>query len=459
MHRTPEFLFMSSHCGIRAHGIYERLCLPVRAASETGKPGGARLRAESESCTRSTANEQAFHTRLREAFQRARSAGIANPIAIGAIPFDQTRPAQLSIPRSYEMFSRALEVEQSCGLESIQSGAKKTGAEKSARHVLHSNSVPDEARFKQAVCQAIANFKLSDIRKAVLSRVLDLELDGPLDRDAFFQHLLMQNPTGYHFRLPLDDGSQLIGASPELLLRRQGSEVFSNPLAGSARRQVDPEQDRKVSEKLSRSSKDAYEHSLVIEDIRAQLQPLCAELAVPGAPQLMHTRAMWHLSTPIRGILRDPGLTALQVACRLHPTPALCGFPSREAHKLIQLVEPFERGLFGGIVGWCDAEGNGEWAVAIRCGIFTDSHAQLFAGAGIVEDSDPDSEWRETQAKLQTMLSALGVDPEQPCKAKIDAQSVGQSARAKSEDGAQQTGHKVSHAARKHSVDKAGVRA
>ncbi|WP_226665182.1 isochorismate synthase MenF [Microbulbifer aggregans] len=452
----PEFLFMSSHCGIRARGIFERLCLPVRAIAESGEHGRARLRAESEADARSTACEAVFHTRLREAFQRARDAGIANPIAIGAIPFDQSRPAQLSIPRSYEMFSRALEVERDMAASnSVYPAPAHAGVTSNCQRVRQCKSVPEETRFKQAVQQVIANFQLSDIRKAVLSRVLELELDGPLDLDAFFRHLLQQNPAGYHFRLPLVDGSQLIGASPELLLRRRGSEVFSNPLAGSARRLADPEQDRLVSEKLAQSAKDAYEHSLVIEDIRAQLQPLCRTLDVPEGPQLMHTSAMWHLSTPIRGTLADPSLSALQVACRLHPTPALCGFPTREAHKLIQLVEPFERGLFGGIVGWCDGDGNGEWAVAIRCGIFSDNHAQLFAGAGIVEDSDPDSEWQETRAKLQTMLSALGIEPD----AQLSQEQSAGTDELPCASLEAHTPHKASRTSRKQSEQKAGVTA
>jgi len=394
---NAEFLFTSAHCGVRAQGVFEQLHLPVRTPRRHSRGAGCQL-ADAGSC------DEVFHRQLREAFARARASGIANPIAIGAIPFDLSEPCHLAIPRSYTVYSRELELKNSAG-----PGAVRAANTEPAK-VLASKSVPEKARFKQAVQQAIANFQLSDIRKAVLSRVLDVELDRPLDLDGFFARLMEQNPAAYHFSLPLVDGSQMIGASPELLLRRQGEHVYSNPLAGSARRRACADEDRRVSEALTQSQKDAYEHRLVIEDIRAQLAPLCRELTVPDGPQLMHTRAMWHLSTPIEGVLQDPSLSALQVACRLHPTPALCGFPTRQARKLIQLVEPFERGLFGGIVGWCDAEGNGEWAVAIRCGIFSGNRAQLFAGAGIVEDSDPESEWQETRAKLQTMLQALDIE-------------------------------------------------
>lgn len=445
--KPAEYLFMSSHCGIRARGIFEQLQRPVKADKRSSQYSAERCVDTNgfSHIAENSENKNHFHRQLQNAFVRARKAGIANPIAIGAIPFDQSQPAQLAIPRSYEIFSRELE----------SGAANSTPADTPSRKVLHSLSTPAEARFKQAVRQAIANFQLSDIRKAVLSRVLELELDGPLDLDAFFQHLLAQNPAGYQFRVPLADGAELIGASPELLLRRQGAEVFTNPLAGSARRQKDAALDKKVSEQLTQSSKDAYEHRLVVEDIRNQLAPVCRELAVPDVPQLMHTRAMWHLSTPIRGTLADPSMTALQVACRLHPTPALCGFPTRDAHKLIQLVEPFERGMFGGIVGWCDAEGNGEWAVAIRCGIFAGKRAQLFAGAGIVEDSDPDSEWQETRAKLRTMLNALGVDPE----LEGSSQSAQEKQAAAPDEPGEVAGKKVAHATRLHPAPKTEVQA
>ena len=165
----------------------------------------------------------------------------------------------------------------------------------------------------------------------------------------------------------------LIGASPELLIRKQGGEIHTNPLAGSARRQDDPQQDRLGSERLMRSTKDKYEHKLVIDDIRRHLAPLCASLSVPSGPSLLSTGTMWHLSTRIRGELLNPNLNVMQLACLLHPTPALCGFPTESARQLIADLEPHDRGLFSGIVGWCDANGDangdGEWAIVIRSGL------------------------------------------------------------------------------------------
>ncbi|MOA17164.1 Isochorismate synthase DhbC [compost metagenome] len=147
----------------------------------------------------------------------------------------------------------------------------------------------------------------------------------------------------------------------------------------------------------------------MIEDIRSLLSPVCAELDVPDKPSLINTAALWHLSTRIEGRLADPETNALQLACLLHPTPAVCGFPTERAHRLIRFVEPFERGLFTGMVGWTDSEGNGEWVVTIRCGTVQRETVRLFAGAGIVEASEPESEWAEVQTKLKTMLNACGL--------------------------------------------------
>src|SRR5690606_35083979 len=116
-------------------------------------------------------------------------------------------------------------------------------------------------------------------------------------------------------------------------------------------------------------------------------------------------------STRIDGELYDE-LSALRLACQLHPTPALCGFPTAAAKQVIAELEPFDRGVFGGIVGWCDAAGNGEWAVVIRCGIIQQTRVRLFAGAGLVSASCPEAEWRETGTKLGTMLAAFGLDKE-----------------------------------------------
>lgn len=365
-------LFLSRHRSVWASGVFERVATPAA--------GGA------------------LHAELARALQRARDAGIAHPIAIGAIPFDTAQPSELIVPERAEIFSR----------DTLPPLAALPLAALPLAPVVAATSIPGEERFKQGVRQAVANFGLSDIRKAVLSRVLEVELAGRADPAAIFASLAAQNPTGFQFRIPLSSGAELVGVSPELLLRKEGAHIVSNPLAGSARRLPDADSDAAAGGALLQSPKDLREHRYVTEDIRRLLAPLCATLDVPEQPSLLSTNAMWHLSTRIEGTLRDPAQTSLQLACHLHPTPAVCGYPTALARKLIDLVEPFERGLFAGIVGWCDADGNGEWAVTIRCGQVQGNTIRLFAGAGIVADSCPEAEWAETQGKLGTMLRALG---------------------------------------------------
>ncbi|MNH16551.1 Isochorismate synthase EntC [compost metagenome] len=150
----------------------------------------------------------------------------------------------------------------------------------------------------------------------------------------------------------------------------------------------------------------------MIDEIRRVLTPHCRELAIPANPTLMSTDTLWHLGTPIAGQLHGRDASVLSLACQLHPTPALCGYPTELARQFIREQEPFRRALFSGIVGWCDSQGNGEWAVVIRCGVLDGHHVELFAGAGIVAGSDPAMEWAETGTKLGTMLKALGLGTE-----------------------------------------------
>lgn len=370
----PSFLFMSAHRSIRAGGILARVTTPAA--------GGAAI-------------DSALQSEIATAFAKARMAGQKKPVLIGAIPFDVNQPSCLYVPKHHEFFDRADSPAQAAQSEH---NPVKTAA-----------SLPDEGGFKAAVRQAIANFQHSEIKKAVLSRIFELRLENPVAVEAIMANLLRQNPSGYHFRIPLSNSAELIGASPELLIRKVGDQIHSNPLAGSARRQSDPFEDQRVSNELLASNKDHYEHHLVIDEIRRTLSPYCRALDIPDSPSLMHTAAMWHLSTAIRGELADLATNALQLACALHPTPAVCGYPTRLSRKLIDLVEPFERGLFSGMVGWCDDEGNGEWVVTIRCATVEADTVRLFAGAGIVEASSPEAEWRETEAKLGTMLNAFGI--------------------------------------------------
>ncbi|MCD4863171.1 isochorismate synthase [Pseudomonas sp. PLB05] len=373
------FLFQSGDRVLRGRGICARV--------ETPASGGAH-------------RDSLFLHAVEEAFARARQAGIAEPVIMGAIPFDTTKPSCLYVPREHAWMARPASV----------SSAPVTPAQ-----VREVRNLPSADGFCLAVEEAIEAFRRGELSKAVLSRIQEIQLAEPADVEAILANLARQNPTGYQFRIPTAEGGELVGVSPELLVRKQGALVHTNPLAGSAKRHADPREDQRVARELLESSKDHYEHRLVIEDIRQQLAPLCSRLDVPEAPSLLSTNAMWHLSTAIDGELADRRTSALQLACRLHPTPAVCGFPTVAARQLIERIEPFDRGLFTGMVGWCDAQGNGEWVVTIRCGTVQGDWLRLFAGAGIVEASDPAAEWAEVTAKLGTMRAACGLlDEENP---------------------------------------------
>ncbi|MCA1847012.1 MAG: chorismate-binding protein, partial [Actinobacteria bacterium] len=199
-----------------------------------------------------------------------------------------------------------------------------------------------------------------------------------------------------------------IGASPELLIRRRGDEVASCPMAGTVPRGATPEEDDALTADLRRSVKEAEEHRLLVEAVVSALAPACVEPPAAGDPDVVRFPTVSHLATRVSGVLRRPAPSALALAGLLHPTPAVGGLPRADALATISALERFDRGLYAGPVGWVDAAGDGEWAVALR-GARLDGHrARLAAGAGIVAGSDPEAEWAETEAKLRPMLAAIG---------------------------------------------------
>lgn len=274
---------------------------------------------------------------------------------------------------------------------------------------------PDRAGYEQTVIDALCAIDSGELCKAVLGRRLDLEMDGPVSPSAIYQKLVDAEPLACHFQVPLPGGGTLVGATPELLLRKRGGTVTSHPLAGSAPRSLDPATDNQNARHVLSSAKDRREHALVVETLADSLSPFCTTLTVPSEPALVGTTTMWHLGTLIQGSLRAADTSVLHMAQILQPTPALCGTPRDAALRLIERVEPFERGFFGGAVGWCDQRGNGEWSVVIRAAQVNGTRLRLFAGAGIVAGSDPAAEWQETGHKLATVLKVikdegLGVD-------------------------------------------------
>lgn len=374
---SEHFYFLSPYRSIRTTGCFSRFSSPAA--------DGASLNGQ-------------FQEQMAAAFRRAHEAGIADPLLVGAIPFDTNQPSELFIPQSWEAVPRSGGVDVSDSANSLSSLA-----------IAQRQTIPDQDTFMTMVAQAAMLTATPEVDKVVLSRLIDITLHDCIASRTLFARLNAQNPTSFNFHVPLADGSVLLGASPELLLRKEGDTFCSLPLAGSAPRQPDESEESQAARQLLASGKDRHEHELVIQAMKAQLTARCQQLSVPASPQLISTPTLWHLGTAITGRVAAPE-NAMSLACLLHPTPALSGFPHHIAKQLIAELEPFDRQLFGGIVGWCDAQGNGEWVVTIRCARLQRHTLRLFAGAGIVPASSPEGEWRETGVKLSTMLNVFGLE-------------------------------------------------
>ncbi|MFJ4029007.1 isochorismate synthase MenF [Paenarthrobacter sp. NPDC089989] len=298
-------------------------------------------------------------------------------------------------------------------MESTLRGPQLTG--RSTHPALGSIDAPalerktSEAHFKAAVSKALTRFTPEGLQKVVLARSQRARLVQPLDLAGLLVRLLQQNPTAYTFAAPLPEGRTLVGASPELLIRRSGNYALSNPLAGSVPLTGDEGIDRENARQLLDSAKDLREHAIVVDMVAEVLDGFCTGLDVPARPELIRTGSMMHLSTKIQGRLRDTDTSALDLAFALHPTPAVCGWPTDAASELIKELEDGDRGYYAGAAGWTDASGDGEWVVSIRCAEIGDQDLRIHAGAGIVPGSDPDLEFAETEAKFRTILRGMGL--------------------------------------------------
>ncbi|GAA4954348.1 isochorismate synthase DhbC [Streptomonospora halophila] len=326
----------------------------------------------------------------------------SGPIAIGAIPFDTGAPGRLVVPDS---------VRTSPPLAESGQGDRR---QRPLPGPWTMRPVPAPAEHAEGVERVLKRLAAGDgPAKVVLARSLRLSGPGTVDVGQLLSNLAWRDPAGHTFAadLPAAAGSTrtLVGASPELLVAKRGGRVVSNPLAGSAPRSADPSKDQRSAVDLLGSAKDRHEHAVVVEAVTEGLRPYCRTLDVPE-PELAGTATLWHLSTRITGELRDPDTPSALLAAALHPTPAVCGSPTAAARAAIGGIEPFDRGFYTGAVGYTDARGDGEWIVSIRCADVAGDTLDLFAGGGIVPDSDPDAELAETSVKLRTLLLALGVN-------------------------------------------------
>ncbi|HEX9776023.1 MAG TPA: isochorismate synthase [Actinomycetota bacterium] len=319
---------------------------------------------------------------------------------VGALPFGEDAPATLVVPQTTL-------VRAGGSTRRFDAGAAEPltayPVAEHPREPLRLTPIPEPSAFVAAVDKARTRIRAGELDKVVLARMLIAQATHEFDRRALLARLRALEPDAFAFAV-----YGFIGASPELLVARRGAVVTACPLAGTARRSIDPDADAAAAHLLTTSAKDRHEHAIVADHVRAVLEPLCENLRFDAEPRPVATARLWHLATAFTGTLRDPSLGSLDLAALLHPTPAVCGTPAARAREAIAELEEIDRALYAGMVGWQDANGDGEWAVVLRCAEVAGRIALMFAGAGIVADSDPQSELAETDAKLAAMLDALG---------------------------------------------------
>jgi menaquinone-specific isochorismate synthase len=251
---------------------------------------------------------------------------------------------------------------------------------------------------------AIGRIRAGELKKVVLSRVAEARYDQPVNIDAALRYLAQHYAECYRFMFEPRPYRAFYGATPELLVAVQGDQVRSMGLAGSIKRGATPEEDAERGQELLDSKKDRHEHQLVVDRLRERLTPLTSDLHI-GETGLYKLSNIQHIYTPVHGTLAQPqGILPMVEA--LHPTPALGGEPREIALPLISQLEPVPRGWYAAPVGWIDNRLDGQFGVAIRSAVAQKNRVWMYAGAGIVGDSDPAKEWDETALKFTPMLKA-----------------------------------------------------
>ena len=358
--------------------------------------------AGSASATRVPATEaQAFLDSL-QVDDRVQASG-SGPVLLGAIPFHSNDEHDFILPHVSLT-------------KSINGRAWVTTVDDAEPNFVTPTEPPASAasysvrpgisvdHYLEAVKQARDAVRNGSITKAVIARDIVITASAPIDVYAVL--LRLRSSFGSSYRYLIDN---FIGASPELLVGVDNGAISSHPLAGTAPRTGDPQSDSALAEKLLSSEKNQIEHRVVINMVHDTLLPFCSYLDWQPEPSVMQVANVQHLGTLMQGMLSKPFMHILDAVIMLSPTPALGGFPKQEALNLIKQYEGIDRGRYGGAVGWFDQKGNGAFAVAIRCAQLSPDRtsARLFAGGGIVADSEPAAELAETQAKFQAMLAAI----------------------------------------------------
>jgi menaquinone-specific isochorismate synthase len=263
-----------------------------------------------------------------------------------------------------------------------------------------------EDKWRNQVAVAIKSINAGELEKVVLARDLTATSTTAIDARQLLKRLEIEYPSTWLF---LVDG--LVGATPELLVRLSKSLVTSRVLAGTIRKTGDEDRDLTLAASLAKSSKDLEEHEYAVRSVADALAPFCSSTNVPDSPFVLHLSNVMHLATDVTGVLNDSAKPTdiFTLISELHPSAAVCGTPTKKANELITELEQMNRGRYAGPVGWIDIHGDGEIAIALRCGQISQDKLkiQIYAGCGVVAGSDPEKEFAESQAKLMPMRTAL----------------------------------------------------
>ena len=328
----------------------------------------------------------------------------AAPLAIGCVPFHPGAAAEILIP-SVSVVKRGADTWVTAIDDADVAAALAPPPEPvPAAPDWSITPLVDVERYLDAVAAARDAVRAGSLTKAVIARPIRVQAGMPISVHAVLRRLRATFSSSYRFSV---DG--FVGASPELLVEVDGPVIRSHPLAGTTPRTGDVDNDARLAAELQASTKNQIEHRVVIDDVHDRLLPYVSYLDWEPEPSVVTVANVQHLGTRMEGRLSQPGPSSVELVRALTPTPALGGHPRDAAMELLERVEGFERGRYGGAVGWVDANGDGTWAVAIRCAEFAADRrsARLVAGGGIVADSEPLAELAETQAKFQAMLSAI----------------------------------------------------
>jgi menaquinone-specific isochorismate synthase len=324
-------------------------------------------------------------------------------VGFGSFAFaDQPGDSVLVVPRLVLGRRKGTTWLTSVGVSTIGSEAPVVGDSPAApRDVTFADGALSGAVWEQRVAEAVRRIGAGDLEKVVLARDLVAQASAPLDVRWPLRRLAEEYPTCWTFHV-----DHLFGATPEMLVRRERGLVTSRVLAGTIRRTGDDARDLQLAASLARSSKDLEEHEYAVRSVADALAPHCTSMNVPEAPFVLHLPNVMHLATDVAGVIDDRS-SSLELAAALHPSAAVGGTPTATATALIAELEGMDRGRYAGPVGWLDASGDGEWGIALRSGLMEGSSVRLFAGCGIVADSDPEAELAEAQAKFVPVRNSL----------------------------------------------------